>query len=96
MSFEVSYGPHIFGSPILYMRSNKNVLKDHNELIKSLASVFHGSNSNLSNLLNSTKLNISFMNYGDTELIYLLTKSDGEKLILSVNQPHTPASLIKN
>ena len=47
----------------------------------------------------ASDVNLSFMNYGNTELVYLATigteGGEKQKFVLLVNQPHTPLGVVK-
>ncbi|MEI8009166.1 MAG: hypothetical protein WCI00_07525 [bacterium] len=42
-----------------------------------------------------SNVNLSFMNYGDTELVYLASIGEKAKIATLINQPHTPLGKVK-
>ena len=42
-----------------------------------------------------TKIELSFMNYGNTELVYLASIGDKIKVATLINQPHTPLGKVQ-
>ena len=104
MTNQISYGPHLFPyGPEPYIRTNSLGIKDsHKEIIQTLMAAFSNNpNTILSQLagkfdfdLNSP-VNISFMNYGNTQLVYLVTIANKFKFAASINQPHTPFGIVK-
>ncbi len=107
MNNNISYGPHLFpGGPEYYIRSNKpeTLIKETHEKIRdTLIASF--SNDVPESLINqvwqqleidtNAETKIAFMNYGDTQLVYLATINNTHKFATLINQPHTPLGKVK-
>lgn len=103
----VLYGPHLFpGGPELYIRKGNLRITDkesHENIRQTLISAFSKRNSNqvLSQISqrcdidSDVPVELAFMNYGDTQLVYLATLADKVKVAALINQPHTPLGKVK-
>ena len=104
MGVRIKYGPHLFpNDPLNYIfcDNNLNRVDAHTEIIISLASAFSAdiSDSLFNQILVQdddieNTVNISFMNYGNTELVYLVTLSDNSKYAALINQPHIDNKIV--
>ncbi len=101
MNHEIKYGPHLFPEgPLYYIRSNERDIHEvHNEIMLSFVNALNknqeGSIAQQIEIKNSDELQLSFINYGNTELVYLLTVNK-EKYTILINQPHIDKAIIKN
>ncbi len=101
MSSKIKYGPHLFpGGPLYYIQSEKKYIqKVHNEIMLSFAIALNenenGSIAQQIKIRDSDRLQLSFMNYGNTELVYLLNINK-QKYTLLINPPHMDKTVIKN
>ncbi len=101
MSQKIKYGPHLFpGGPLYYIRSEEQDIREaHSEIMFSFATALNenqnGSIAQQIKIKDSDKLQISFMNYGNTELVYLLTINK-QKYAILINQPQMNKTVIKN
>lgn len=103
----IQYGPHLFPwGPEPYIRKSNPTMSNwdaHTNIIHTLVSAFNKNNSESIISQTSKKFNvdsdipikISFMNYGDMQLIYLVTLPDKSKVVASINQPHIPLGKVK-
>jgi len=105
MTNKIYYGHHLFPyGPEPYIKTNNLGIKEsHKNIIRALITAFSNEipNSILSQLagkfnfdLNSS-VNLSFMNYGNTQLVYLATIADKFKFAVLINQPHTHLGVVK-
>ncbi len=105
MKNQVTYGPHLFpGGPEAYIRvSDSNIENSHNSIKQTLKSAF--SSENQTNIISklpsfgqfdlNSPVKLSFLNYGDTQLVYLATIGQTSKVVALINQPHTPLGVVK-
>ena len=93
-SVVVKYGPHDFpGGPKPYIRIGQltiSVDAAHTSIQKSLVLAL----VNPENCHEHVSLN--FINYGDTQLVYLAERNNSEKIAVLINQPHTPVGVVKS
>jgi len=106
MSGKITYGPHLFpGDPFTYLRTEEQdenkVVADYIDLISTFSLAFDKDipHSIINQFFNSDStfdesFNISFLNYGNTELVYLLTFPDNSKYIALINQPQTDKEVV--
>ena len=101
---QVSYGPHLFpGGPQRYIRAGDIGASQAHENVKgTLIEAFSDQpDSILSQVAErfgvetDSKVQLSFMNYGNMQLVYLATLADRVRLAVLVNQPHTPLGSVK-
>lgn len=106
MNDKITYGPHLFfGGPLWYIRSKDGITENesHKKIVLSFFDAFDlNDKSSLLSQLNSQKkvnknsdINFAFMNYGDTELVYLVKIDDKPKYALLINQPKTDKKIVK-
>jgi len=107
MANKISYGPHLFpGGPDLYIRTGNSGLRaeeSHSNIQRSLAMAFSNEfqDSVVSQLAEkfhfdpNSDVNLSFMNYGDTQLVYLATIANRMRFATLINQPQTPLGVVK-
>lgn len=105
MTNKISYGPHLFpGGPINYIRKGNIGLEEANERIRQTLECAFSSDNKEGILLQLSKnmgfdvnqsVNLSFMNYGNTELVYLASLANGLKFATLINQPHTPLGVVR-
>jgi hypothetical protein len=107
MANKISYGQHLFpGGPDLYIRTGSSDLREnesHFNIQRSLAMAFSNefSNSIFSQLAQQFHFNpnsdvhLSFMNYGDTQLVYRATIANDTQFAVLINQPQTPLGVVK-
>jgi len=106
MTQRISYGPHLFpGDPESYIRVGGlgiSVGEAHRHIQKTLVAAF--SNGNPDSILSQISsrfglkpdvpVELAFMNYGNTQLVYLATLGKVKVAVL-INQPHTPLGEVK-
>jgi hypothetical protein len=103
----VAYGPHDFpGGPENYLRLGElNFEQDseHENIKNSLGIIFtdpkqvsriHKAFDKDTDLKKFVQLN--FINYGNTELVYKVTFGKDYGVAVLINQPHTPLGVVKN
>jgi len=104
MENKISYGPHLFPyGPEPYIRASNRDQDFHRNIRQTLIAAFDGRNpdSILCQLAKRLEIgpdpqvNISFMNYGNTELVYLVNIADKVKVATLINQPHTPLGRVR-
>lgn len=105
MANKVSYGPHLFPDrPEHHIRTgDSRTGNSHDNIVETLKAAFSCENPNsiLSQLARRFKfdsnqpVNLSFMNYGNMQLVYLVTIGDKLEVATLINQPHTPLGKIR-
>lgn len=107
MNNNISYGPHLFpGWPELYIRKGQmdiTIQEAHQRIKQTLITWFdHQQENNIMTQIAEkmkldpeSKIDLSFMNYGNTELVYLANIGDKAKFATLINQPHTPLGKVK-
>jgi hypothetical protein len=102
----VAYGPHDFpGGPENYLRLgelNFEQDREHEDIKNSLGIIF-------TDIQQVSKINkafdrenafqkfiqLNFINYGNTELVYKATLGEDNHVAVLINQPHTPLGVVK-
>lgn len=85
---------------LYYIRSNENVEIGYQEInlsiTQALAIKQPESIANQLRIDQNDAVQFSFMNYGNTELVYELSINQKQKYAFLINQPHTPKEVVKN
>ncbi len=104
---EIYYGPHLFSNnPEHYIRTIDKEIggwKDHGKIIHTLALAFSNKNDQSIlpqmakefNLDSNMSVNISFINYGNMQMVYLATLGNKSKTTILINQPHIPLGNVR-
>ncbi|MDP1728975.1 MAG: hypothetical protein Q8L27_02105 [archaeon] len=102
---KISYGPHDFPwGPEPYIRKGNlglNIDEAHKNIVLTLANAFADGKQSIPSQLTdrfdikNQDVRLNFINYGDTQLVYLATFENGTKLTTLINQPHTPLGRVK-
>lgn len=104
----ITYGPHMFPDPPeFHIRIGDLTLKRseaHSNIKNTLIKAFRYDldNSIVSrlskthNIKSPSSINISFLNYGNTEIVYLVTMSNNNQFTVLINQPHTKLGVVRD
>jgi len=101
---KVFYGPHTFGNPAIYLRGNldSSVLQAHENIKKTLTSAFCdvGFIEQLSRVPGFNRdtffpVQLDFINYGNTQMVYKCRPANGQPLTILINQPQQELGVVK-
>jgi len=107
MTNPIIYGPHLFPyGPEPYIKADGlgiSTEKAHENIIQTLVAAFSNKNpgtiqSQLSKRLgfdSNKPVILSFMNWGDMQLVYLTVLSEKLRVATLINQPHMPLGRVK-